>query len=37
LGIAKCKEALIPVPIFVGHEVTTPKSLLMAQPPSILS
>jgi len=37
LGIAKCKDALIPVPIFVGHEVTTPKSLLIAHPPSIFS
>jgi len=36
-GIAKCNDALIPVPILVGHEVTTPKSLLIAHPPSILS
>ena len=36
-GIAKCNDALIPVPILVGHEVTTPKSLLIAHPPSIFS
>ncbi len=35
LGIAKWTEALIPVPILVGHEVTTPKSLETAHPPSI--
>ena len=36
LGMAKCREALIPVPMLVGHEVTTPKSGEMAHPPSIL-
>ena len=36
LGIAKCKLALIPVPILVGQEVTTPKSGEIAHPPYIL-
>ena len=35
LGIARWTLALIPVPIFVGHEVTTPKSRDMAHPPYI--
>lgn len=36
-GIAKCKDALIPVPILVGHDVTTPKSAEIAHPPSIFA
>ena len=37
LGKAIWTEALIPVPILVGHEVTTPKSGEYAHPPGILA